>query len=88
MVDVEKINFKETCYEQAMRYQFPYRALSFMFYNWYTCLHGFARRNSHVVRKSKGVVDKQMFLYHREGMQDDKYINCVSQEREHKPTSM
>lgn len=33
MVNLEKINFKETCSEQMMRYHFPDREAAFNFYN-------------------------------------------------------
>jgi len=85
VTDLELINFKEMTIQKGMRYHFLDREVAYMFYNWYGCLHGFAARKSRVVRNRNGVVVQQIFLCHREGMREEKYINSTSRKREHKP---
>lgn len=72
MNDLEKINFKELTVEEIMRYHFSYRNVGFMFYNKYDCLRGFYARNNKVFRNVNGEITQQTFLYHQEGIRDEK----------------
>jgi len=79
--DLDKINFKELSYDEIMMYHFPDREFAFKFYNMYGCVHGFAGRNSRVVKNKDDDVVQQTFVCHREGHRDARNDNNRSRKR-------
>ncbi|XP_057418232.1 uncharacterized protein LOC130712413 [Lotus japonicus] len=66
-------NFKELIVNDVMRYHFSDHEVGFLFYTWYSRMHGFAAQKCRVLKE--GDVIQQSFVCFREGTRRDSFGN-------------